>query len=68
MCGLFPLDFGSDYSYKFPLCPLCKGEALELFSIEIQLISSQNGTTTHIAFYDEYLMTMKIFVIDYFVL
>jgi hypothetical protein len=43
MCGLFPLDFGSDYSYKFPLRPLCTGEALELFSIEIQLIGSQNG-------------------------
>jgi hypothetical protein len=37
------LDFGSDYSYKFPLHPLCKGEALELFSVGKQLISSQNG-------------------------
>jgi hypothetical protein len=43
MCGLFSFDLGSDYSYKFPLCPLCKGEALELFSVERQLISSQNG-------------------------
>jgi hypothetical protein len=43
MCGLFPFDLGSDYSYKFPLRPLCKGEALELFSVEKQLISSQNG-------------------------
>jgi hypothetical protein len=34
--------FGSDYSYKFPLHPLCKGEALELFSVRKQLISSQN--------------------------
>jgi hypothetical protein len=25
-------DLGSDY--KFPLCPLCKGEALKLFSVE----------------------------------
>ena len=33
MCGLFSLDFGSDYAYKLPLCPLCKGEALELFSV-----------------------------------
>jgi hypothetical protein len=43
MCGLISFDLGSDYSYKFPLCPLCKGEALELFSVERQLISSQNG-------------------------
>jgi hypothetical protein len=33
MCGLLSLDFDSDYSYKFPLDPLCKGEALELFSV-----------------------------------
>jgi hypothetical protein len=26
-------DLSSDYSYKFPLRPLCKGEALELFSV-----------------------------------
>jgi hypothetical protein len=31
------------HTYKFPLHPLCKGEALELFSVEKQLISSQNG-------------------------
>jgi hypothetical protein len=43
MCGLISFDLGSDYSYSFPLCPLCKGEALELFSVERQLISSQNG-------------------------
>jgi hypothetical protein len=43
MCGLFSLDFGSDYSYKFPSRPLCKGEALEHFSIGKQLISSQHG-------------------------
>jgi hypothetical protein len=43
MCGLFSFDLGTDYSYKFPLRPLCKGEALELFSVERQLISSQNG-------------------------
>jgi hypothetical protein len=42
MCGLISFDLGSDYSYKFPLHPLCKGEALELFSVEKQLISSQN--------------------------
>jgi hypothetical protein len=43
MCGLFPLDFGSDYTHTSSLCVLCcKGEALELFSIERQLISSQN--------------------------
>jgi hypothetical protein len=40
--GLFSFDLGSDYSYNFPLHPLCKGEALELFSVERQLISSQN--------------------------
>jgi hypothetical protein len=39
----FSFDLGSDYVYKFPLRPLCKGEALELFSVERQLISSQNG-------------------------
>jgi hypothetical protein len=33
ICGLFSFDLGSDYSYKFPLHPLCKGEALELFSV-----------------------------------
>jgi hypothetical protein len=42
MCGLISFDLGSDYSYKFPLHPLCKGEALELFSVRKQLISSQN--------------------------
>ena len=42
MCGLISFDLGSDYPYKFPLHPLCQGEALELFSIERQLISSQN--------------------------
>jgi hypothetical protein len=30
MCGLFSFDLGSDYSYKSPLRPLCKGEALKL--------------------------------------
>ena len=35
-------DLDSDYLYKFPLHPLCKGETLELFSVERQLISSQN--------------------------
>jgi hypothetical protein len=43
MCGLFSFDLGSDYLCKFPLHPLCKGEALKLFSVERQLISSQNG-------------------------
>jgi hypothetical protein len=43
MGGLFSFDLDSDYSYKFPLRPLCKGEALELFSVKRQLISSQNG-------------------------
>jgi hypothetical protein len=43
MCGLFSFDLGSDYSYKFPLHPLCKGEAWEHFSVGRQLISSQNG-------------------------
>jgi hypothetical protein len=43
MCGFISFDLGSDSSYKFPLHPLCKGGALELFSDERQLISSQNG-------------------------
>jgi hypothetical protein len=43
MCGLFSFDLGSDYLYKFRLRPLCKCEALELFSVDKQLISSQNG-------------------------
>jgi hypothetical protein len=43
MCGLISFDLGSDYSYKFPLHPLCKGESLELFSVGKQLISSQIG-------------------------
>jgi hypothetical protein len=34
MCSLIFFDFDSDYLYKFPLHPLCKGEALELFSVE----------------------------------
>jgi hypothetical protein len=42
ICGLISFDLGSDYSHKFPLHPLCKGEALELFSVRKQLISSQN--------------------------
>jgi hypothetical protein len=41
--GFFSFDLDSDYLYKFPLRPSCKGEALELFSVERQLISSQNG-------------------------
>ena len=43
ICGLFSFDLGGDYSYKFLLRPLCKGAALELFSVGKQLISSQNG-------------------------
>jgi hypothetical protein len=43
MCGLISFDLGSDYSYKFPLRTLCKGEALEFFSAGKQLISSQYG-------------------------
>ena len=43
MCGIISFDLGSDYSYKFPLHPLCKGEALELFSVRKQLISYQIG-------------------------
>jgi hypothetical protein len=43
MCGLFSFDLGSDYLYKFPLHPCCKGKALELFSVARQPISSQNG-------------------------
>jgi hypothetical protein len=43
MCGLISFDLGSDYSYKFPLRLVGKGEALELFSIGKQLISPQNG-------------------------
>jgi hypothetical protein len=43
MCGLISFDLSNDYSYKFPLHPLCKGGALELFSVERQLIGSQNG-------------------------
>jgi hypothetical protein len=42
-CGLFSFDLGSDYTSKFPLHPLCKGESLKLFSVRRQLISSQNG-------------------------
>jgi hypothetical protein len=42
MCGLISFDLGSDYLYKFPLHPLCKGEALELFSVRKKLISPQN--------------------------
>jgi hypothetical protein len=34
-------DLDSDYLYKFPLHPLCKGETLELFSVGRQLISSK---------------------------
>jgi hypothetical protein len=41
MCGLFSLDLDSDYTSKFLLHPLCKGEVLELFSVGKQLISSQ---------------------------
>jgi hypothetical protein len=44
MCDLFSLDFGGDFTHTSSLCILsCKGEALELFSVERQLISSQNG-------------------------
>jgi hypothetical protein len=30
ICGFISFDLGSGSSYKFPLHPLCKGEALEL--------------------------------------
>jgi hypothetical protein len=40
VCGLISFDLGSDCSHKFPLHPLCKGEALELVSVGQQLISS----------------------------
>jgi hypothetical protein len=43
MCGLISFDLVSDYSYTFALHPFCKGEALELFSVKKQRISSQNG-------------------------
>jgi hypothetical protein len=43
MCGFFSFDLGSAYLYKSPLRPFYKGEALELFSVGRQLISSQNG-------------------------
>jgi hypothetical protein len=33
MCGLISFDLGSDYSHKFPLHLLCKGEALDLLSV-----------------------------------
>jgi hypothetical protein len=42
MRGLISFDLGSGYSYKLPLHSSCKGEALELFSVEEQLISFQN--------------------------
>jgi hypothetical protein len=31
MCGLFSFDFGSDYSYKFPLHPFCERGRLGAF-------------------------------------
>jgi hypothetical protein len=34
MCGLFSFALGSDYTYKFPLHPLCKGEALKLLVLK----------------------------------
>jgi hypothetical protein len=34
ICGLFSFDIGSDYSYQFPLRPLCKGEALSFLMLE----------------------------------
>jgi hypothetical protein len=35
MYGLFSFfDLGSDYSYQFPLHPLCKGEALSFLMLE----------------------------------
>jgi hypothetical protein len=38
------LDFDGDFKHTSSLCILCcKGEALELFSVERQLINSQNG-------------------------
>jgi hypothetical protein len=44
MCGPFSLDFSSDCTHTSSLCILCcKGEALKLFSVGRQLISSQNG-------------------------
>jgi hypothetical protein len=38
------LDFDGDFTHTRPLCILfCKSEALKLFSVGKQLISSQNG-------------------------
>ena len=43
MCDLLSLDFGGDYTHTSSLCILCcKGGALELFSVERQLISPSN--------------------------
>jgi hypothetical protein len=40
----FPLTLVVTACIQVPFCILsCKGEALELFSVERQLISSQNG-------------------------
>jgi hypothetical protein len=38
------LDFGGDYTHTRSLCIFCcKGEALKLFSVGRQLVSSQSG-------------------------
>jgi hypothetical protein len=44
MYDIFSLGFGGDCTPTSSVCILCcKGEALELFSVERQLISSHNG-------------------------
>jgi DNA-directed RNA polymerase V subunit 1 len=44
MGGLLSIDFGGDCTHTSSLRIIyCKGEPLELFSVERQLISSQNG-------------------------
>jgi hypothetical protein len=43
MCGLFSLILVVTTYTSSLLHPLCKGEALKLFSVRRQLISSQNG-------------------------
>jgi hypothetical protein len=40
MCGLFSLDLGGNCTSFRIIC--CKGEALALFKVEIQLISPHN--------------------------
>jgi hypothetical protein len=50
------------YTCKFPLHPLCKGEALELFSVDRQQISPSNKKVDSLAKMQEFVHSLSCFI------